>query len=72
LVKTNQASKLEAEFKKLKLKYVAGEYYRIDVEKRNVHQVIRSISTPLSDIKIHIPTLEDAYLEILSRQNQEQ
>lgn len=72
LFKTDKPKQLEAELKKLKLKYEVGEYYKVDIEKRNAHQVIRSVSTPLSDIKIHIPTLEDAYLEILNRQNQAQ
>lgn len=68
LVKTNQRDKLESELKKQKLNYTPGETFRIDVENKNVHQIIKNISTPLSEIKIHIPTLEDAYLEILDRQ----
>lgn len=72
LVKTKDKDKLEKELKQQKLSYHPGEYFKIDVENKNVHQVIKSIDTPLTDIKIHIPTLEDAYLEILNRQNQDQ
>jgi hypothetical protein len=31
--------------------------------------MLRSIETPLSVVKTHTPTLEDAYLEIVSRGN---
>ena len=72
LVKTKDKDKLEKELKQQKLSDHPGEYFKIDVENKNVHQVIKSIDTPLTDIKIHIPTLEDAYLEILNRQNQDQ
>jgi ABC-2 type transport system ATP-binding protein len=41
--------------------------YRIDVATRDVHSVVRSIETPLSLVRTHAPSLEDAYLEIVSR-----
>ncbi len=71
LVKTKQKQKLETELKTQKHNFTSGETFKIDVEGKNVHQVIKNISTPLTEIKVHIPTLEDAYLEILNRQNQE-
>jgi len=71
LVKTNQKNKLETELKNLSLTYETGDYFKIDVEGKNVHKIIKNINTPLTEIKVHIPTLEDAYLEILNRQTQE-
>ena len=32
---------------------------------RGVHPVLRSIETPLSVVRTHAPSLEDAYLEIV-------
>lgn len=69
LVKTNFGAKLQEELKKLKIDFVPGDEIKINVESANVHKIIKSINTPLTDIKIHIPTLEDAYLEIVEREN---
>ncbi len=69
LVKTKHKQKLEAELKIKKLAFTSGEDFKIDIEGKNVHQIIKSIDTPLSDLRVHIPSLEDAYLEILEREN---
>ncbi|HET7701819.1 MAG TPA: ABC transporter ATP-binding protein [Candidatus Limnocylindrales bacterium] len=46
----------------------AGEGpFRIDVGTRAAHAVLRSIDTPLTLVRTHAPSLEDAYLEIVSR-----
>ena len=41
--------------------------FRIDVGTREAHAVLRSIETPLTVVRTHAPSLEDAYLEIVSR-----
>ena len=41
--------------------------FRIDVGSREAHAVLRSIETPLTVVRTHAPSLEDAYLEIVSR-----
>ena len=41
--------------------------FRIDVGTRDVHAVLRSVETPLTLVRTHAPSLEDAYLEIVSR-----
>jgi ABC-2 type transport system ATP-binding protein len=41
--------------------------FRIDVSTANAHRVLRSIETPLTLVRTHAPSLEDAYLEIVSR-----
>lgn len=41
--------------------------FRIDVSTADVHRVLRSIETPLVLVRTHAPSLEDAYLEIVSR-----
>ena len=41
--------------------------FRIDVESRDVHAILRSIETPLTMVRTHAPSLEDAYLSIVSR-----
>jgi ABC-2 type transport system ATP-binding protein len=41
--------------------------FRVDVGVRDVHAVLRSIETPLTVVRTHAPSLEDAYLQIVSR-----
>ncbi|MGI8476412.1 MAG: ABC transporter ATP-binding protein [Thermomicrobiales bacterium] len=41
--------------------------FRIPVEPGQVHQMLRDIATPLTTIQTHAPTLEDAYLAIVTR-----
>ena len=35
------------------------------MEGRTVHELLKSIETPLNVVQTHTPTLEDAYLEIV-------
>jgi len=42
---------------------------RIDYKEGDVHNLIRKIETPLTDIKVHSPTLEEAYIDIISHDN---
>ena len=41
--------------------------FRIDVGTREAHAALRAIQTPLTVVRTHAPSLEDAYLEIVSR-----
>jgi ABC-2 type transport system ATP-binding protein len=41
--------------------------FRIDVGTRDAHAALRAIETPLTLVRTHAPSLEDAYLEIVSR-----
>jgi ABC-2 type transport system ATP-binding protein len=41
--------------------------FRLEVGTADAHRVLRSIQTPLTVVRTHAPSLEDAYLEIVSR-----
>jgi ABC-2 type transport system ATP-binding protein len=41
--------------------------FRVDVATHQVHRLLRAIETPLTMVRTHAPSLEDAYLEIVSR-----
>ena len=41
--------------------------FRIPLDGRRTHQVLRAIETPLSVVRTHTPSLEDAYLEIVEK-----
>jgi ABC-2 type transport system ATP-binding protein len=45
--------------------FVVSEHIKIDISKKKVQEIMKSIDTELSFVQIHTPTLEDAYLEII-------
>lgn len=40
---------------------------RIDLNGRSAHALLKSIDVPLTVVKTHAPSLEDAYMEIVGR-----
>ena len=42
--------------------------FRLDLNGRSVHEVLRAIETSLTVVSTHTPTLEDAYLEIVGQE----
>lgn len=58
---------LEAELKKLKLEYAGSGPFMIPIHKESAQQIIHKIKTPLSKLDIHVPSLEDAYVEIITK-----
>lgn len=59
------------ELTKLKLEHTEDQYVTVQLKNKTVQQVISSIKTPLSIVKTHTPTLEEAYLEIISAETKE-
>ncbi len=56
---------LRAELKRAAFPFEETPKFKISLANQNAHQIIRRIETPLSLVKTHIPTLEDAYLSIV-------
>jgi ABC-2 type transport system ATP-binding protein len=56
---------LRAELKRAAFPFEETPKFKISLASQNAHQIIRRIETPLSLVKTHIPTLEDAYLSIV-------
>lgn len=70
ILKSKQVKKLVSEIEKMKLKYerISDDGYKVYLNGNNPQKVIQSIESPLSYLDIHNPTLEDAYLKIISDQ----
>jgi ABC-2 type transport system ATP-binding protein len=47
-----------------------GAPFKVQLDGHTVHGLLRSIETPLSVVKTHTPSLEDAYLEIVGKTNE--
>lgn len=61
---------LLSELQKKKLKYEADTQVKVLLGKKSAQEVIQSISTKLSLLKTHTPTLEEAYFEIIGGENE--
>lgn len=65
LVDANDRERLRGELMGLALSFSETPLFKINLNGHSAYQVIRSIDTPLTTVKIHAPTLEDAYLAIV-------
>ena len=64
LLDAENRSALEAELTRRGLAHTGGGPFRVPLEAARTHEVLRAIETPLTLIRTHAPTLEDAYLEL--------
>lgn len=74
LIDSKLRSKLESELNKLKINYQEKDNrIKISISSESeVQKIIKSLSTPLDFIQIYTPTLEEAYLELISQLNNEE
>ena len=70
LVDTAERAALVAELGRLSLPYSGEGPYRVELDGRSTHAVLKSIDTPLDMVQTHAPSLEDAYLEIVGRSDE--
>jgi len=66
LVDADDRRRLSEELARLELPIEGDGPFKIMLAGRGVHPVLKSIDTPLSLVRTHAPTLEDAYLEIVT------
>jgi ABC-2 type transport system ATP-binding protein len=59
--------KLIAEMKSKKLVFSGNGPFRIALDTHSAQSVIQMIQTPLTSLDIHAPSLEDAYVEIITK-----
>ncbi len=67
LLDADDHPQLRSELKALGIAFTETPLFKIGLKERNTQQIIQSIHTPLTVLKTHVPTLEDAYLEIVGR-----
>lgn len=69
LIDAKDRTALLQELQHKHIPYTEKEYVRVPVTGTTTQQVIQQIQTPLSVLKIHSPTLEDAYLQIIDHKS---
>jgi ABC-2 type transport system ATP-binding protein len=65
LIDAADRSQLRTELQNLGIEFTETPLFKISLNGCSVQQLIKAINTPLTLVKIHMPTLEDAYLEIM-------
>ena len=65
LVDAADCGQLRTELLNLGFEFTETPLFKISLNGRSVQEIIKAINTPLTLVKTHIPTLEDAYLEIM-------
>jgi ABC-2 type transport system ATP-binding protein len=63
---------LRAELRRLGLDFSETPLFKVGLDGNSVHALLKKIETPLTVVQTHMPTLEDAYLEILGGAQGEQ
>lgn len=67
LVNSDNRDLLRRELKEKKLKFDEDGIFKIYIQNRDIPKIIKNLTTKLTMIKTHTPTLEDAYLEIIKQ-----
>ena len=70
LIDSEQHDLLTTELRANAIEFEDGSPIRVRLNGRTIHQVFRTIETPLHVVRTHAPTLEDAYLEIVGRETE--
>ena len=65
LVDAADRGHLRAELRRLGLDFSETPLFKVGLDGNSVHALLKKIETPLTVVQTHMPTLEDAYLEIL-------
>ena len=65
LIDAQDRKKLRDELRRLKVEFTETSSFKINVHNEDIQSIIKAIETPLSLVKTHDPSLEDAYLEII-------
>jgi ABC-2 type transport system ATP-binding protein len=65
LVDSDDRARLRGELARLEIPSDGDGPFRVHVDSRHTHAALKSIDTPLTMVRTHMPSLEDAYLEIV-------
>jgi ABC-2 type transport system ATP-binding protein len=71
LLDSKNKDSLEKELKHHKFSYMKNGVFKVSLKNHTTQQIIKKIDTPLTLLKIHSPTLEEAYLEIIGGKTNE-
>ncbi|HEU4868255.1 MAG TPA: ABC transporter ATP-binding protein [Actinomycetota bacterium] len=67
LVTPSDPGALTRELESLKIEFMPGREFKVQLNGTTVHSILKSIDTPLTSVRTHLPTLEDAYIAVLKK-----
>jgi ABC-2 type transport system ATP-binding protein len=67
IVDADDRARLHLELARLGLPFAGDGPFQLSLDGRSTHAALKAIETPLTVVRTHAPSLEDAYLEIVSR-----
>jgi len=67
LVDADDRARLREELARLEIRSEGDGPFRLHVDSRRAHAALKAIDTPLTLVRTHAPTLEDAYLQIVAK-----
>ena len=68
LIDADDRAQLRQELGRLELRSDGEGPFRVHVDSRHTHAALKAIDTPLTLVRTHMPSLEDAYLEIVGNE----
>jgi ABC-2 type transport system ATP-binding protein len=71
VIDAEDRDRLRTEITHLGMRFKETPLIQIDLDGRSVQQICKSIETPLTIVKTHTPTLEDAYLAIVEEHDRD-
>lgn len=70
VLKTDNKAELRKELTTMKLNFEEDGEFHIKIANNQIQKVLRNLKTKITRIKLHSPTLEEAYLEIINREEE--
>ncbi|HEV8230483.1 MAG TPA: ABC transporter ATP-binding protein [Candidatus Limnocylindria bacterium] len=70
LIDSDDRMRLREELARLEIRSEGDGPFRIHVDARRAHAALKAIDTPLTLVRTHMPSLEDAYLEIVGKSSE--
>ena len=71
VIDADNRAALDAELTRTGVAHSGGGPFKVPVDATRTHALLRAIETPLTTVRTHAPTLEDAYLEIVEKPDAE-
>lgn len=68
-IDSNNKESLRKELTKMKLRFEEGDEFKVWIKNDQVQSIMKKLETKLTSVKLHSPTLEEAYLNIISQGN---
>ena len=70
LIDSDDRTRLREELTRLEIRSDGEGPFRIYVDSRRAHMALKAIDTPLTLVRTHAPSLEDAYLEVVGKSSE--